>query len=89
MHFAMMQAKDLSHDAIMAIAREQGLDPDRLARDMDAADITARLDENMRLAQALGVNGTPAFVLGNQLIPGAAEIGQLAQLIGQQRAAGN
>jgi protein-disulfide isomerase len=89
MHFAMMQAKDLSRDAIMAIAHEQGLDPDRLARDMDAGDITTRLDENMRLAQALGVNGTPAFVLGNQLIPGAAEIGQLAQLIGQQRAAGN
>lgn len=89
MHFALMQAKDLSRDGIMAVAAEQGLDPDRLARDMDAPDITARLDGNMRLAQALGVNGTPAFVLGNQLIPGAAEIGQLAQLIGQQRAGGN
>jgi protein-disulfide isomerase len=89
MHFALMQAKDLSREGILALAREQGLDPERLAKDMEAADITARLEENMRLAQALGVNGTPAFVLGDQLIPGAAEISQLAQLIGQQRAAAN
>ena len=89
MHFALMQAKDLSGEAILALAREQGLDADRLARDMEAADIATRLAENLRLAQTLGVSGTPAFVIGDQIIPGAVEIAQLTDLIGKQRAAGN
>jgi protein-disulfide isomerase len=87
LHFALMQAKDLSREAILAAAAGVGLDPARLERDMEAPEIAAKLEENMRLAQALGITGTPAFVAGDQIIPGAVDPAQLAALVAQQRAA--
>jgi protein-disulfide isomerase len=85
-HFALMQAADLSHAGIMAIARDVGLDAERLAQDMQAPAIQEGIDANYALADRLGIDGTPAFVIGDQLIPGAIGEAQLKQLIDQQRA---
>jgi protein-disulfide isomerase len=87
LHFALMQAKDLSREGILAAAAEAGLDPARLERDMEAPEVAAKLDETMRLAQALGITGTPAFVVGDKIIPGAVDPAQLAELVAQQRTA--
>ena len=90
MHFALLDAPDLSREAILQIAAAHGLDTGRLAADMDAAAIKDHLGANLQLAQALGVNGTPAFVIGDQLIPGATELERLNQLVaGQRRSAVN
>ena len=48
---------------------------------MDAAWVQERLDANHALAENLGINGTPSFVIGKTLIPGAVDIGRLAQLV--------
>ena len=48
----------------MAVAKDLGLDMDRLAKDMEGADVKAGLEETMQLADALQINGTPTFVLG-------------------------
>lgn len=85
-HFALMQAQDLSHAGIMAIARDVGLDAERLAQDMQAPAIQEAIDANYALADQLGIDGTPAFVIGDQLIPGAIGEAQLKQLIDRQRA---
>jgi protein-disulfide isomerase len=53
---------------------------------MDAPDVAAIVQANYRLAQAIGVTGTPAFIIGDQLIPGAVEPARLRSLIEQQRA---
>src|SRR5271165_1622479 len=55
----------------MAVAKELGLDMDRLARDMESADVKTGLDETMQLADSLQINGTPTFVLGQDLVVGA------------------
>ena len=63
----------LTEDATMAmaIAGRVGLDVARLRRDMADSAIEAYLDETHRLAEALGITGTPVFVIGDTLVPGA------------------
>jgi protein-disulfide isomerase len=85
-HFALMTTEDLSPAAIRRLAAEVGLDPDQLERDMNAPEIQDAIDANYRLAQELGIEGTPAFVIGDQLIPGAIDKGRLEALIEQARA---
>ena len=85
LHFALMQAKELDAASIMELARKNGLDPQRLAADMEDPATAAKIEENLRLAQTLGIDGTPSFVVGDQVIPGATEVARLAEMIGNER----
>ena len=80
-----MQSKDLSREAVLALAAQQGYDPGVLGREMDAGWVTAHIDETRALADKLGISGTPSFVVGDTLIPGAVEVSELANRITQQR----
>lgn len=68
---------DATMDSIRAIAQRNGLDWARLSHDMDDKTITGRLDANIALAHRLAIDGTPAMVIGDQMIPGAVELGEL------------
>ena len=88
-HEAMMGAPGgLTEDAAMAIAGWVGLDVARLRRDMADSAIEAYLDETHRLAKALGITGTPVFVIGDTLVPGAVGGARLKELIAEAGAAG-
>jgi protein-disulfide isomerase len=67
-------------------AQRVGLDWSRLRRDMEDPAIARRIEANMRLAQALGVEGTPALVIGRTLVPGAVDLPQLERLVAAARA---
>lgn len=84
-HFALMQAKDLSQEAVLALAESKGYDPEALRAEMDASWVAARIDANHDLANRLGINGTPSFVIGDTLIPGAVDMGELVGKISEQR----
>jgi len=87
-HVALMGFRgNLSEAAVMAIARSVGLDTDRLARDMDDDSVTAAIETNMALANALGIRGTPAFIIGDRLVPGALTVETLKSLIAEARGA--
>ncbi len=58
-------------------AKSLGLDWPRMARDMEDPAIQARLDANIALARGLGIQGTPALVIGDNLVPGAVDLAQL------------
>lgn len=68
-------------EAIEAMAVEAKLDIDQLRKDMDDPEIIEQLRNNHRLAQKLKIEGTPAFILGDQLIPGAVPIEDLQEAI--------
>jgi protein-disulfide isomerase len=85
-HFALMDATDLSEGGILALARSLGMDAERLQRDMEAPEIQAVIDANYALASRLGIEGTPAFVIGETLIPGAVGKARLVELIEGERA---
>jgi protein-disulfide isomerase len=65
----------------LAVAKELGLDMDKLAKDMESPDIKTGLDETMQLADALQINGTPTFVVGQDVVVGAVGYEQLKDKI--------
>jgi len=55
----------------LAVAREMGLDMDRLDKDMASREVEAGLKETMAMADDLQINGTPTFVMGDSVVVGA------------------
>jgi protein-disulfide isomerase len=87
MHDALMEYRgNLDEAAVFRVARDAGLDVERLRRDMDAPAVAALIRRNMALAQALGIGGTPAFVIGETLVPGAIDGATLRKLVAEARA---
>ena len=87
MHDALMGFRGpLDEAAVFRIAGDVGLDVARLRRDMENPEIGAQLQRNAALAQALQINGTPAFVIGETLVPGAVDLATLRSLIAEARA---
>ncbi|MGI9507749.1 MAG: DsbA family protein, partial [Geminicoccaceae bacterium] len=86
---ALMSAEDLSAGGIRSVAADVGLDPDQLETDMESDEVSEAIDANYQLASALGIEGTPAFVIGDTLVPGAVDKDRLAALIAEARTATN
>jgi len=55
----------------LAVARDLGVDMDRLNKDIESPDVKSGLEEVMRMADSLQINGTPTFVVGQELVVGA------------------
>ena len=85
-HEALMTADiDFSEASVMEVAELVGLDAERLKADMEDPEITAHIEANYALAHALGIQGTPAFIIGDELIPGSLDRAELDKLIKQAR----
>jgi protein-disulfide isomerase len=85
-HEALLASQDdLTQEKIFAIAKDVGLDPERLQADMQAPIIQTVIDRNRALARDLGINGTPGFIVGTELVPGALDLKDLKNLVGQTR----
>ena len=61
----------------MSVAKELGLDTAALAKAADDRSVTENLQEVRQMADALGISGTPSYVVGGQMIPGAVGFDQL------------
>ena len=55
----------------LAAAKEAGFDMARIERDMASPEVKATIEENMKLAEQLGLNGTPSYVVGSDVVVGA------------------
>lgn len=88
-HHALMGLKgQLTEAAIFKAAAAAGLDVERLKSDMERPEIDAQLRANHDLAQALDIRGTPAFVVGGELIPGAVDLATLRNRLAAARKPG-
>ena len=65
----------------LAVAKEVGFDMTRLEKDMDSDEVKTTIDEDMKLADALGVSGTPTYVVGDEVVVGAVGLDELKQKI--------
>jgi protein-disulfide isomerase len=70
----------------MAVAKEIGLDMAKLEKDLKSDEIEATLQESLKLAEALGLNGTPSYVINNDVVVGAVGLAALATKIQAARA---
>lgn len=85
-HAALMEAPGtLDEEQVLATAEKLGLDPDELKTAMAKPEIQETIERNLALAQALAIQGTPAFIVGDVLTPGAIDGDQLRELVAAAR----
>ncbi len=84
MHAAVMQLPpNTTLEMIHAAADKLGLNWDRLSRDMNSAEVKQRIADNLSLARQLGIDGTPAMVIGDTMLQGAVDSSQLQQAVAE------
>ena len=69
----------------LAAAKEAGLDVARIEKDMNSPEVRATLEENFKLAESMGMNGTPSYVIGKQVVIGAVGVENLTKKISEAR----
>lgn len=77
--------KELTSEAVLTIAQQVGLDPAKLEKDMKAPALEEIIERNRALARELGINGTPGFIVGTEVVPGAIELKDLKNLVNRVR----
>jgi protein-disulfide isomerase len=85
-HRAMMAtAGHIDEATIYKVAGSVGLDIDKVKQDMHSPDVDKQLKSNLDLGKTLDLDGTPSFIVGDTIIPGAISAGELRQLIADAR----
>jgi protein-disulfide isomerase len=69
-HQALLAEKNLDEAAILRILQENGVDPKQAAAVAEDKSTDAVLSDNLALAKATGVTGTPAFIIGDKMVSG-------------------
>lgn len=72
---------DINAGALARIGKEAGIDHDAVVAHMDSDDVSAVINENRLLAQALQIQGTPSFVMGDTFVRGYVELDQMLEII--------
>jgi len=86
MHAALMGMRGRAEEAtVLAAARDLGLDIDQLLGDMQSEEVSAHIAASRALAESLGFTGTPAFVIGDALVPGAVPLSDLQGYVAASR----
>jgi protein-disulfide isomerase len=83
----MAETGPMTRGSLVATLAGIGVDGGRLQADMDAPEVEAMLARELALAHALGIDGTPAFVVGGELVVGAVDVGTLRRLVDRARRA--
>jgi protein-disulfide isomerase len=69
----------------LAAAKDAGLDMAKLEKDLGSQEVKSTLEENLKLADSLGMNGTPSYVIGKQVVIGAVGVDALREKISTAR----
>jgi protein-disulfide isomerase len=73
-HRALLESRGQANEAAaLKLAERFGLDMAKLKKDMDSAEVKAEIQKVRELAQKMGIQGTPHFLIGDKSIPGAPD----------------
>jgi protein-disulfide isomerase len=87
-HRAMLDSQGQANEAsALRVAEKVGVDMARLKKDMGLPEIQKEIDDTRALAQKLGIQGTPHFMVGDRIIPGAPEnlLERMTKLVAEVR----
>lgn len=85
-HLSLMKIRGkVDNEKVFKTANEIGLDIQKLKIDMNNSDIAKRLNQNREIAKLLNLNGTPAFIIGDVIYPGALTKKNLKEIIKKVR----
>ena len=76
---------DITTESLRSAAAKTGLDWERLQQDMAEPAVQQRIEANLALAHKLDIEGTPAFVIGGRLLPGALGLADLQAAVAEAR----
>lgn len=82
-HAALFERGDTSPQGVDAAAQAIGLNMEQARLDAASEEVSVELVRNLTFAQSLGFSGTPAFVTGDTLMPGAVGTDRLREAIAQ------
>ena len=69
----------------LAAAKEAGLDMARIEKDMQSDEVRQTLEESFKMAESMGMNGTPSYVIGQDLVIGAVGLAALKEKVANAR----
>jgi protein-disulfide isomerase len=75
----------VAHERTIAMVRTAGLDEMRTAKDLAAPVLKAEIKKNLELGRALGLTGTPSYIVGNQILSGAVGYDKLKEAVAAAR----
>ena len=85
-HISLMKINGrVNEEKVFSTAKKIGLNIDQLKKDINSPEIEQQLVKNREIAKLLGLNGTPAFIIGNIIYPGALNLNNLKKIIKQFR----
>ncbi len=85
-HAVMMANRGaLTEDKLLRVGEGLGVSRDRMKAAMASPEVERSIGKNHQLAGRIGIQGTPAFIVGGQLVPGAVEVDVLRQLVAHAR----
>lgn len=84
-HKAVMSTRRVNQDAVKEIAKSVGMDVAQMEADIAEGVGRSHIERSQIYAEAFGFTGTPAFVVGSQLIGGAVPYEHLVQAIAEER----
>ena len=86
-HGAMFAAGRPSHERVIATVRQARLNEGQTARDLAGGAFKAEIQKNLDIGRALGLTGTPAYVIGDRILSGAIGYDEMKKAIADTRAA--
>jgi len=88
-HVKLLESRGrINGERAIAVAKEMGVDTAKLQKDIEGPEVRSALQENMALGDKLSLTGTPAFIVGEAIIPGAVGAETLKQVVDNVRACG-
>lgn len=85
-HTTMMAFRgDFTLESLSRLAKDQGLDAEAILKRMNEEEVTAVLRANHQLAERMRISGTPAFVIGGELMRGYAPASVMEKIVADQR----
>jgi protein-disulfide isomerase len=69
----------------LAVAKDIGMNMAQLEKDMAGPEVKETLQESFKLAEALGMNGTPSYVIGSNVVVGAVGLEALREKVNVTR----
>lgn len=76
---------DATPETLARLAGDMGLDPAPILAKMDSEEVNAIISANHALADKLEINGTPTFVVGDQLVRGYVPLEGMQQIVAEER----
>lgn len=82
MHKGLMEFQgQKTEESVAEVAKKAGVDVAKMKEKMKSSEVTELLQANQELGRSIGVSGTPAFVIGGNLVPGAIGVDQMLEMV--------